>query len=212
MCAQGRVVSLGFTSEAFPAGTHICYLYNEEEERRRAISAYLRSGVEEGERVGYFPDVLGADMIEYALDQLGVAAAVRQRQDQFKVATAVDTYCPGGQFAPEGMVQRLRRFYDDGIATGHTGVRVSGEMTWSLRGIPGSDRLVEYEAQLNKLTTDVPLTMICQFDATRFDGATIFEILNVHPMMIVRGQVLRNPYYTPSDEYLATAGRSRHGA
>lgn len=83
-------------------------------------------------------------------------------------------------------------------------------MSWALRGMPGSERLIEYEALLNTLGPGNPLTMICQFDIKKFDGATIFEVLNVHPMMIVRGQIMRNPYYVPPDEYLA-AKSDHHG-
>ena len=42
----------------------------------------------------------------------------------------------------------------------------------------------------------------CQYDARRFDGATLFDVLNVHPMMIIRGQVVRNPYYVEPEHFL----------
>lgn len=79
-------------------------------------------------------------------------------------------------------------------------------MKWPgpLRGIPGSEKLIEYESRLNLLVEQNPITLICQYDANRFDGATIYDVLNVHPMMIVRGQVVRNPYYVPPAEFLAS--------
>jgi DNA-binding CsgD family transcriptional regulator len=33
-----------------------------------------------------------------------------------------------------------------------------------------------------------------------FDGGTIFEILCVHPLMVIGGQIMRNPYYLPSED------------
>jgi hypothetical protein len=42
----------------------------------------------------------------------------------------------------------------------------------------------------------VPVTAICQYDTRLFDGETLYRLLTVHPMMIVRGRVVRNPYYT----------------
>ena len=201
--------SLGFTPELYPQGVHMCYLYNDEEERKRVISAYLRSGLEQRESVGYFPDVLSPDMLEHALNQLGIAALAQGQPNQYQVSTAVQTYCPDGQFDPERLVDRLRDLYRQSIAAGFSGARISGEMSWALRGIPGSERLIAYESMLNKMVADEPLTMICQFDASKFDGATIFEIINVHPMMIVRGQVINNPYYVPPDEYLKNYA---HGA
>lgn len=202
-------ISLGFTPGLYPQGTHICYLYNNEEERKNIVLAYLRSGLEQRESVSYFPDVLSPDMLEHALQQLGIAALAQGQPNQYQVSTAVQTYCPDGQFDPERLVDRLRDLYRQSIAAGFSGARISGEMSWALRGIPGSERLVAYESMLNKMMANEPLTMICQFDTTKFDGATIFEVLNVHPMMIIRGQVINNPYYVPPDEYLK---KHAHGA
>jgi hypothetical protein len=52
---------------------------------------------------------------------------------------------------------------------------------------------------------------MCQYDARRFDGATIFDVINVHPVMLVRGHLIRNPFYLPPDQFFAgTNAASRH--
>ena len=196
--------SLGFTPDLYPQGVHMCYLYYDEEERKRVISAYLRSGLEQNEAVSYFPDTHAPDMLGYALNQLGVPPPVHEQPNQYQVRSAVEAYCPDGHFDPQRMVDYLRQLYQQGIAAGFSGTRMGGEMTWALRGLPGAERLVEYEAMLNKLAAHDPLTMICQYNTNKFDGATIFDILNVHPMMIVRGRVIQNPYFVPVDDYLKT--------
>jgi hypothetical protein len=35
-----------------------------------------------------------------------------------------------------------------------------------------------------------------------FDGATILDILKVHPVMISRGQLVKNPFYVRPDDFL----------
>ena len=52
------------------------------------------------------------------------------------------------------------------------------------------------------LLRDHPVNAVCQYDATKFSGSTIMEILKVHPYMIVRGKVVHNPYYVTPEEYL----------
>jgi len=84
---------------------------------------------------------------------------------------------------------------------------VTGEMSWSLKDYPGSRDLLEYEARINLLVRDVPTTAVCQYDARLFDGATLYGILSVHPMMIVHGRVVRNPYYLEPEVFLARAQR-----
>jgi hypothetical protein len=33
---------------------------------------------------------------------------------------------------------------------GYSGFRISGEMSWALSDLPGTERLIEYEANVNK--------------------------------------------------------------
>ncbi|MBW2713991.1 MAG: hypothetical protein JRC77_09605 [Deltaproteobacteria bacterium] len=44
-----HLVSLGFTDEKFPAGTHICQVFSDDEERSTSLLGYLCSGLEDGE-------------------------------------------------------------------------------------------------------------------------------------------------------------------
>jgi hypothetical protein len=187
-----RQVPLGFTPELYPQGTHICYLYSDEEERKRFMSAYVTSGIGEHDSVTYLADT-ASDMLDRAIERLGIAAPA-QHKHQLTVATSMETYCPDGRFVPEKMLDNLREMYANSPA-GCAGARLSSEMTWALHDIPGVERLIEYEARINDQLKAYPLTTLCQYDTRKFSGATIFELLNVHPIMIVHGQIMRNPFY-----------------
>jgi hypothetical protein len=186
-----RQISLGFTAEPYPEGIHICYLYSDEEERRRFMEAFVSSGIKEGEAVVYLADA-APEMLEAAT--AGLCPGAPLLPGQFTAATAVETYCPNGQFVPQTMLDTLHAMYTSGTATCN-GVRGTGEMSWALHNIPGSERLIEYEAGINKLLLTDHFTVLCQYDLRRFSGATIFELLNVHPFMVVNGQIMRNPFY-----------------
>jgi hypothetical protein len=189
-----RPVPLGFTPELFPEGTHICYLYSDEEERKRFMSKYIHSGIDDHESVIYVFDS-EIDVLESAVEELGVEPSLVPK-DQLTLAPAMDMYCPTGEFVPETMLDQLREMYEN-LPPGCHGIRCAGEMTWALRDIPGVERLVEYEGRINDVLKDYPITTVCQYDTRKFSGATIFELLNVHPLMIVHGQIMRNPFYLP---------------
>ena len=87
-----------------------------------------------------------------------------------------------------------------------TNVRVIGEMTPHVQHVDGGSRLCEYESKVSLLQRKYPVTAMCQYDANNFDGATIMEILRVHPLMVVRGTVVSNPFYIPPEEYLNKYG------
>jgi hypothetical protein len=94
------------------------------------------------------------------------------------------------------MVANLRDMYLS-LPKSCAGARLAAEMTWATHHLPGTERLVEYEGRINDLLLDYPLTTLCQYDTRQFNGATIFELLNVHPVMVVHGQIMRNPFYVP---------------
>jgi hypothetical protein len=203
METRKRDVSVGFTQRTFPAGTHMCFVYDSEAERCRVISRYLRAGVQAGERTTYFADA-GTDHALRWMAEAGVAGAAGEEGGHVHVAEAEATYCPGGRFSPEVMFDILREFRAAGDRFGYDGARVSGEMTWALRDIPGHERLLEYEAKVTGVLAECEVTAICQYDAGAWDGATLLHVLRVHPMMVVRGQVVENPFFMQPEDYLRT--------
>ena len=206
MSTAPRQHAMGFTEEKFPAGTHICLIYNNDNERRRLIARFLEAGFHEHEKVAYFADTMTTDEVHAWLAAMDVELP---QGDQFVVTGAVQTYCPGGKFIPDEMLNTLRAFYEETMGAGYPGGRVSGQMSWALRGIPGSDRLMEYEALVNDVLVTHPITAICQYDVRRFNGATILDVLKVHPMMIVHGLIVRNPYFMKPQEFLSQARWNR---
>jgi len=198
-------ISLGFDNKAYPAGTHMCLIYNDEAERLKIISKYLEKGLKTGGRVAYFVDEITPMEIYSWLDKLDVAPPEKNLYAAFTAAEAQKTYCPDGTFIPDRMLATLRDFYDQSVNQGYPHCRVCGEMGWALKNLPGSDRLMEYESLVNVVVTTHPVTAVCQYDANRFDGVTILKCLEVHPYMIVHGQVVHNPYYITPEEFLGSA-------
>jgi hypothetical protein len=195
-------VYLGFTQTKYPAGTHMCFIYDSESDRDRTMAQFLIAGVERGERVAYFADREMETVLEW-LAAAGLATATDSLTGRVQLSVAESVYCPGGYFDPEIMLDGLRRFGSETDASGYPGGRITGEMAWALRELPGSERLIEYEAKVNNVLPGTGLTAICQYDAARWDGGTILNVLRVHPMMVVRGHVLQNPYYMSPEEYLS---------
>ncbi|MBU1194301.1 MAG: MEDS domain-containing protein [Proteobacteria bacterium] len=199
-----HAISLGFDNKSYPAGTHMCLIYNDEVERCKIISKFMAGGLKTGEKVAYFVDEISPMDVYAWLEKMDVILPEKNMDEAFTAAEAQKTYCPDGTFIPERMLATLREFYDQSMAQGYSHCRVSGEMGWALKNLPGSDRLMEYESLVNVVVTTHPVTAVCQYDANRFDGAAILKCLEVHPYMIVHGQVVHNPYYITPEEFLKT--------
>ncbi|MFN3790334.1 MEDS domain-containing protein [Massilia sp.] len=195
MSEERRHICLGFTDERYPEGTHICYLYSDDEERRRILPPFARHALLEHECFNYVADVPDAAGLPRVMDELGLKQAGSGLPGRIDIATVSEGYFPDGHFDPDAMLARLRAAYEHCLAAGQAGARFAGEMTWALRGIPGAERIIECESRINDLVREAPVTVMCQYDLRRFDGAMMFDVMSVHPLMIVGGHILRNPFY-----------------
>jgi hypothetical protein len=203
MNKRKQEMEIGFTQEHLPDVHHLCLIYDDEVQRRKIVSEYLAAGVKRGEIVRYFADTTTPEEVHTWLAELGIAPG---KDDAFRVVKAENSYCPDGIFVPQQVIDNAVARYTTARAAGYTGSRVTGEMSWALRDIPGSERLLEYEIGLNRIENDFPYIGMCQYDARIFDGATLFKILQVHPYMVAQGQIVKNPFYLKPEEFQANAG------
>jgi MEDS: MEthanogen/methylotroph, DcmR Sensory domain len=179
-----RMISVGFDPEPWPAGTHMCMIFNDDEERWSVIAKFVQSGLDANEVVNYFSAV-SPEELKKSMRGAGVTFPEGLDDRQFNVLDAEKSYCPDGEFKVDRILEVVPETYRGIIRDGYAGVRVTGDMGWARKGIPGSDDLVEFEARLNIAFRTAPTTGICQFDARVFDGATLYDILCVHPAMVV---------------------------
>ena len=201
---QNMKVDMGFVNEKFPVATHMCLIYNSEEERKNVITKYIQSGIINKEKVMYLADNATKSDIASWLMETGIDVQSEDTEKFIDIVDAEEAYCSGGYFSPDKMLEGLKKTQEEILGENYCCLRASGEMTWALKGIPGSEKLIEYESRLNNLVKSHPFLALCQYDATRFDGKTIFNVLKVHPYMIVKGQILKNPYYITPEEFLET--------
>lgn len=202
MCQAEPFISLGFTNEIFPPGVHICQVYASEEERETALLQFMHSGVQAKECTACFSAKTTKDKVLDYLEKQGVNINDLNFHKGLQVEDTSRVYLQNGVFDPERMLVMLAKYYDDSVRNGFSAARVIGEMMPDVEKAPGGHRLLEYECRVSQLLRTHPVTAVCQYSAHTFDGATIMEILRVHPLMVVRGAVVHNPFYVQPETYL----------
>lgn len=174
-------------------GDHLCLAFADDAEQRRVMTTYILRGLERGERVVYFADQSTPDQVLDWLRGAGTDPTAALNSGQLTVTTADNSYLSTGPFDPDTMVATLHQEATDCLAAGYTGLRVSGEMGWGLRDIPGADRLGEYETKVNDVFAGHRASAICQYDARLFDAPTLHSFAQRHP-----GTVAQPPLHTSS--------------
>ena len=203
MHPKNATISLGFTNDKTPAGTHICQIFSDNDERSEALLKFLVSGLAAGERAACFSEKVTEQTIRGFFAEKGLSYEQLSGNGAFSLSGTRDVYFEGNRFDPDRMLAILTQYYQEALAMGFNGARVIGEMSPEVQLLPGGERLLEYESKVSLLLKTHPVTSVCQYDARAFDGATIMDILKVHPLMVVRGSVVRNPFFIPPEEFLA---------
>ncbi len=176
-------------------GCHLCAIYETEEEHQTLFTQFMRAGLEKNEKVIYILDARPAETVFRYLQAQGLDTQSYVRKGQLNILTSQQTYLKEGIFDPDTMIAFLKSETEKAIAEGYEALRVTGEMSWSLKGHPGSDRLIEYESRLNDFFSGSNCLAICQYDKQRFDADLLLKVLYTHPYIIVGTEIYDNYYY-----------------
>jgi len=145
---------------------HVCFLYETEGQLRAVLPPFVRQGLEKNEKVIYIADAPSAEAAWALFSGRGHDLGPYLDRGQLTFLTAEDAYLRSGVFDPDEMIALLKGFTEGALAQGYGGLRVTGEMSWTLRDPSGADRLIEYEARLNDFFSDIsmpgPLPVPCR--------------------------------------------------
>ncbi len=176
-------------------GDHATFIYQNESEHRAVMTRFLRYGLERGEEVLYVADAHPPEVVLNYLrgDRVDVDAYISR--GQLRVLSPRETYLRDGAFEPEKMIGLINYEVEQALVHGYAGLRGTGEMTWALEGLPGSERLLQYEVMINELAESGRCVFVCQYDRNRFEPEFLLDILHTHPTVIVGTEVCENFYY-----------------
>lgn len=189
--------------DALKPHDHLCLIYESREEWLATVVPFISSGLKRGEKCIYVVDANTAQQIKAAFKDAGMSVDDYESKGQLQIIHERDSYTRGGFFDPDLMIALLIEETKIAIREGYPALRVTGEMSWALRDYSGVERVLEYEAKLNKdLFPAYPCVAICQYDRWKFDPETIKGVVLTHPLLIRGGQIYRNFYYLEPEEYL----------
>ncbi len=181
-------------------GDHACCLFETEEERWAVLMPFLRQALERDEKVLYIVDAHTAEAVLSHLRDGGLDVEPFLARGQLVILTHDEAYMREGLFDPDDMIALLRAETDQALIDGYSALRITGEMSWALRGLPGSERLIEYETRVNEFFRGGSCLAICQYDRRAFGPALLLDVLSTHPIAVIGTAVYDNFYYlSPSN-------------
>jgi len=161
---------------------HVCSHFSSPDEWWRMFRPFVVHHAARGAPITYLHDATTPERFSELLRAEGFDPVELARRKLLEFVPAPQAYLPDGRFAVEGMLAFVESAILGHLARGHRTMLISGEMTWSLRGAPGSDGMNEYEERLNDVMARYPgVTINCQYDMERLGARITLESICVHP-------------------------------
>lgn len=179
---------------------HICLIYEDEREWESTIIPFLVEGLNGNDKCIYITDRHKSETIKKLLKKRGFDP--EKLKGQFEILSEDEAYTRGGSFDPDAMIKLLEKETEKALDEGYSALRVTGEMTWILKGKPGSEKLIEYEAKLNRFFPKAECLAICQYERCAFEPEILKGVIMTHPILVWKGEIYRNFYYIPPRIFL----------
>jgi hypothetical protein len=177
-------------NEELGLGDHVAFFFSDNAERLRLVIPYMLTGLRNNERCVYIADENTVPHILAEFRWAGIDIHDATARGALSVITKHDAYLRHGIFEPERMIADLDRDVQRALASGFSGLRVTGEMSWALDLPFALSRLCEYEDELG-LRWPHQLAGLCQYDQSRFPAHVVETMASCHCVVARGGKVLR---------------------
>ncbi|GAA3217382.1 MEDS domain-containing protein [Actinocorallia longicatena] len=167
-------------------GDHLCLPYDNDLERRSALFTFVSDGLAQGHKVVYVSDGVAPDAVLGWLREEPEADLVdfddALKNDHLVILPAESAYLATGRFDPDEIVALFGTHLEMALLQDHSGLRLTCEKTFSLRGWPGSDRFAEFEEKIEQIFQTMPVSAmaLCQYDTRWFGRRSLERLLAVH--------------------------------
>lgn len=169
-------------------GDHVVLIYEDTPELTAFAAPFIKEGLARGERCLSIVDDLERTEITEALAAKGVDVT-REDQRGALVLMNAEQFAGPPPFDPKRMIELIRRRITEATSHGFAGLRIAGEMTWTIKAGVSDRALGEYELLLEKAAGPGPLTVACLYRRDRFDPAVLQHMIRSHPKVIADDSV-----------------------
>ena len=168
-------------------GDHIVFIYEDTAELTSFAVPFIRDGLARGERCVYIAGDLEPIEVTEALAAGGVDVTRAMERAALAVVSAQEFFALP-PFDAARVVGLARRRATEAIARGFTGLRIAGEMMWTLHAGLHGDALVNFESLWDEA---VPGRIIgaCLYRRDRFHPAVLQRLIRSHAKVVAGDRV-----------------------
>jgi PAS domain S-box-containing protein len=183
--------------ESLQPGDHVCAISSGASAAHLVAVPFVRRCLARKEMCFY---VVGERRVEDVIAEL-IRAGIDVDQARESGALTLlrgREYMPLEKFDGPAFLALFKARTQEALKAGFCGIAFLVEMTWGVELEVALGALIEYEARLNTdfFPTERAIAL-CIYDRQRFAAEHLQAALRSHPLAIVEGKLISNPYYEP---------------
>ena len=167
------------------------------------IAPFIQEAIDNGERTIVLGDPEELPAHRDHMARRGIDVGDAEQHGFLNLVDWNDAYLLDGHFDVDRMLGMVDTLCGQAADVGYPRGRFIGHMEWALLDRPGVDKVIEFECRVNDVLSTHGHPAVCVYDVSRFDAATIVDILRTHPIVIMNGVAQENPFFLPPAEFLA---------
>lgn len=179
------------------AGDHMVLLYDEKDinQNIEVISSYIVSRLKKNEKCLFIKgDFSTGLLVKKVKKEIDLDKYIETKQ--FAILDKEDAYSKSGVFDSKMMIDLIKELSNQAINEGFSALCITGEISWVLEYEDGFNRIMDYEYLLNnEIFSSFPVSAICRYNINKFSNKMIKNIIEVHPLIIYKGNIHENPFY-----------------
>ena len=185
-------------SQAINVGAHVCAMHHSPDAVLGVLASTFAAGIARGERCVLVAPESSATEVRRLLREEGVDVDAVEGEALLFLTDRDPLLANGGtEFDPDHLLDAIKGLFMATVEAGYKGLRLSADVPWLTRDVPGGERAMEFESKADELVNvpGVPLLAICQYRLGDLDPEDSLAILQRHPLTLVGGRVHQNESY-----------------
>ncbi len=195
-------VPISLAGSQLDEARHVCAFFNSDDEEYRVLLPFIKDGFECGDKAVHIVNPGQRRDHLQRLAAVGIDPTAAQQSGQFELRTNTETYLRDGHFDPARMLEVFEQLASGNAKGGFPLSRIVCRMDWAVEGESHVENVVEFESRVNDVWSRHDDAVICTYHLTKFGGDTVMDIMQTHPMVIIRGILWQNPFFVPPEEFL----------
>ncbi len=161
-------------------GDHVCWTIAPGEAAVRLLGDFFEEGLAAGEKISYLGDTIEPDAVGRELARRGLAVDELTATGRLTLMRGEDFYRRAIAGGPEGLARLYRRFSEQAVAEGYSGLRAAGDAT-TLVAEDAAGAALGFEVAIERVVASSPFVSVCLYDEHRCPADVIRDVSAAHP-------------------------------